>query len=108
MAIRDREQVDANQELIAFGVACLFGAFNQSQTVSGSFSRSALNYDMGSKTQAHGIFTSLLMIFSLLLFTKVFEFLPKCILAAMILSSVRSLFDYGEVIYLWKVSVCVL
>jgi len=53
--------------------------------------------------QMSSVFTAVLMILSLAVLTMVFEFLPKAILAAMILVSVRRLIDYRELIYLWKV-----
>jgi hypothetical protein len=39
------------QELVALGAANLVGAFGSSYPVSGSFSRTAVSYESGSKTQ---------------------------------------------------------
>ena len=75
----------------------------QSHTISGSFSRSAMNYEMNCATQASGFFTAILMILSLLFLTQVFAYLPTAILGAMILVSVKRLIAFQEVVYLFKV-----
>lgn len=59
---------------------------------------------MGAKTPLAGIATGTLVAICLLFLTPVFQHLPVFILACVVLLSVRSLFDYKEAIYLWKVS----
>lgn len=54
--------VDANQELIALGVGCLGGSFFQSHTISGSFTRSAINTELGAKTSMSVAFTGLFIV----------------------------------------------
>jgi len=61
-----------------------------------------VNSESGAKTQMSSIFTSLLIALTLLFLTPVFYFLPKAILGAIVLLSVKSLFEYKEAIYLWK------
>ena len=47
MAVRTRQRIDPDQELIGQGLANIAGSFTQSFPVSGSFSRSAVNLDAG-------------------------------------------------------------
>lgn len=95
-------KIDANQELLAIGISKIGGAFFQAIPTSASFTRSAVNSESGAKTQMSSIFTSILIGLTLLFLTPVFYYLPKAILAAIVLLSVKSLFEYKEAINLWK------
>ena len=95
-------KVNANQELIALGIGKIAGAFFQAMPSSGSFSRSAVNNEAGARTGMSSIITAILLCISLLFLTKLFYYLPTSILAAIILLSVKSLFDYKEAIRLWN------
>lgn len=95
--------INPNQELIALGVSKIGGAFFQSLPTSGSFTRSAVNNDSGAQTTISSIIAASLILLTLLFLTPLFYFLPKAILAAIILMAVRNLFDYEEAIRLWKI-----
>ena len=94
--------VNTNQELFALGISKVIGSLFSSIPSSGSFSRSAINGNSGSTTNISSIVTFILMAFALLFFMPLFTYLPKSVLAAIILISVFSLFDYKEAINLWK------
>lgn len=94
--------VRPNQELIALGISKIGGAFFQSLPTSASFTRSAINDSSGAKTGMASIFTALMIGITLLFLTQLFYYLPKAILAAIILLAVRNLFDYKEAVHLWK------
>ncbi|MFK8008455.1 MAG: SulP family inorganic anion transporter [Saprospiraceae bacterium] len=95
-------QIRANQELIALGISKIGGAFFQSIPTSGSFTRSAVNNEAGAQSGFASIFTALLIGLTLVFLTPLFYYLPKAILAAIILLSVKSLFDWKEAIHLWQ------
>merc|ERR1719193_2434251 len=96
-------EINANSELVAYGMASVVGSFFSGFPPAASFSRSALAFEMQARTPLHGIFTASLMCAALYL-TVAFKFLPKCVLAAVIVMSVRRLFLNGlnELIYLGK------
>ncbi len=50
-------KVDASQEMIAIGFSNIMGSFVSSYSVTGSFSRTAVNYASGVHTALGGIFT---------------------------------------------------
>lgn len=91
-----------NQELFAIGVSKIGGAFFQALPTSASFTRSAINEDAGGRTTISSMVTALLIVLTLLFLTPLFYYLPKAVLAAIILLAVRSLFDFKEAIFLWK------
>ncbi len=96
-------RVLANTELKAIGFAKIIGAFFQSFPSSGSFTRSAINGDAGAKTTVSSLVTVAVMLLTLLFLTGVFYYLPKSVLAGIILISVFGLFDITRVEYIWKV-----
>jgi len=96
-------EINANSELVAYGMSSLVGSFFLGFPPAASFSRSALCFEMQGRTPLHGIFTACLMCLALFL-TVAFKFLPKCVLAVVIVMSVRRLFLNGfkELVYLFK------
>jgi len=96
-------EISANSELVAYGMASLVGSFFSGFPPAASFSRSALAFEMQARTPLHGIFTASLMCIALYL-TVAFKYLPKCVLAVVIVMSVRRLFLNGwkELTYLVK------
>lgn len=103
LASKHKYEIDAGQELISLGVANVLGSMTSSYPVTGSFSRSAVNNQTGAQTQLAGMITGCLLLVTLLALTKVFEFLPKFSLAAIVISSVTNLVDYKEFFHLIKV-----
>ena len=94
-------KVDSNQELIALGLANVGGAFFQSYPVTGGFSRTAVNDQAGAKTGMASIISALLIVLTLLFLTPLFYYLPKAILASVIMVAVFGLIDYKEAKHLW-------
>ncbi|UCD62209.1 MAG: sulfate permease [Flavobacteriaceae bacterium] len=97
----EEDQINANQELIALGSANMLGSFFQSFPVAASFSRSAIDNESGSKSTISGIFTVILVITTLIFLTPLFYYLPKAILASIIMVSVFGLIDLAYAKRLW-------
>ncbi|HMQ47789.1 MAG TPA: solute carrier family 26 protein [Saprospiraceae bacterium] len=95
-------QVDANQELMALGLANFGAAFFQGYAVTGGFSRTAVNDQAGAKTGLASIISASLIVLTLLFLTPLFYYLPNAVLAAVILVAVSSLIDYKEARHLWE------
>jgi len=94
--------IDANQELVALGASNMIGSFFKSYPVTASFSRSAINNEAGAKTNLAAIFSVIMVVLTLLFFTPMFYFLPKAILASIIMVSVFGLIDFIYPRELWK------
>jgi sulfate permease, SulP family len=95
-------QVKPNQELIGLGLANIGGALFQSYPVTGGFSRTAVNDQAGAKTGLASIISAVLIILTLLFLTPLFYYLPKAILASVIMVAVFGLIDVKEAAHLWK------
>ncbi|MFC1812038.1 SulP family inorganic anion transporter [Thermodesulfobacteriota bacterium] len=102
ISAKTKQKVSVDQEFIGQGLANLIGSFFQSYPVSGSFSRTAINYAAGAKTGISSVISSLSVILALLFLTPLFTFIPKAALAALVISAVLLLFNPKEVFVLWK------
>ncbi len=102
LATRKRQKIDPNQELIGLGAANLGAAFTSGYPVTGSFSRSVVNFTSGANTQLSAIITALLISVVLIFFTPVLYHLPKAILAVIIIVAVSKLIDFGPFFSSWK------
>lgn len=98
------DEVDADQELKALGLANLAGAFFQAYPVTGGFSRTAVNAQAGARSGLAGLVTAAAVAITLLFLTPLFHFLPKGVLAAIILTAVIGLVEVKEARHLWHVS----
>jgi len=104
-AIEERNnetKMDANQELVALGASNIVGSFFQSYPVAASFSRSAINNEMGSKSNLSGLITMTIVVITLFFLAPLFYYLPNAILAAIIMVSVYRLIDFEYPRALWK------
>jgi SulP family sulfate permease len=94
--------IDPNQELIALGTANIVGSFFQSYPTTGGFSRTAVNDQAGAKTGMAALITSLIVGLTLLFFTHWFFYLPKAVLASIIVVAVVNLIDFKFAFRLYK------
>ncbi len=102
MQARHRDYaLDANQELIALGMANIGGSFFSSFPVTGGFSRTAVNDQAGARTGLASIVSAVLIIVTLLFLTPLFYYLPNAVLAAVIMVAVYGLIDHKEARHLW-------
>ncbi len=104
LASRRREKVDANRELFALGMADVGAAFTGGYPVTGGFSRSVVNFSAGVRTPLGSVITALLVAVSVLFLTPLFFYIPKAVLAAIIVVAVTTLIDVKTPIRLWKYS----
>jgi len=104
IAAKTGQSLDPNQELIGQGLANILGAFSHSYPISGSFSRSAVNLQAGAQTGFSSVFTSAVVVVSLLFFTPLLYHLPQCTLAAVIMMAVIGLIHPSSFVHSWKVA----
>ena len=103
-ARRNRYEIDANQELIAFGTCNIASGLAQGFPVTGADSRTAVNNAMGGKTQLVGIVAAGSMLLILLFLTEPLGYVPTAALAAVIMVSAVGLFDFKELRNLYEIS----
>lgn len=93
MESKHGNELRANQELIALGMANIVGAFFKSYPTTGSFTRTAINDLSGAKTGLANLVSAVLVGLTLLFLTPLFYYLPNAVLAAIIIVAVFGLVD---------------
>lgn len=101
MAAKSKDRIDPNQELIGQGLGNICGSFFQSYPASGSFSRSAVNFNAGAKTGFSSVVTALIVVITLLFLTPLLYHLPKATLAAVVIMAVFGLINFTAVKHIW-------
>jgi SulP family sulfate permease len=86
-----KQKISANQELIGQGAANVASGLFGGYPIAGSFSRTAVNFDAGAKTGVASIVVSIVVLLTLLLLTPYLYYLPKTILAAIVIGAVMQL-----------------
>ncbi|KAL0681337.1 hypothetical protein Bca4012_048184 [Brassica carinata] len=102
-AVMKNEQTDGNKEMIAFGLMNIIGSFTSCYLTTGPFSKTAVNYNAGTKTPMSNIVMGFCMMLVLLFLAPVFSYTPLVALASIIMSAMLGLIDYEEMYHLFKV-----
>jgi len=102
MAAQTGQKLDPNQELIGQGLANMLGSIGSSYSVSGSFSRSAVNLQAGAVSGISSVVTSVMVVITLLFFTPLLYHLPQAVLAAVIMMAVIGLVNVKGFVHSWK------
>ncbi len=102
LAMKRRERIRPDQELIALGVANLAASISAGQPVTGGVSRSVVNMDAGAQTPAAGLMTAIGMLLATVFLAGWLSELPRLILAATIVVAVLSLFDLSVFFHTWQ------
>lgn len=84
------------------GLCNILGAFVSSMPATGSFTRTAVNNTSGVKTTLGGIVTGCLVLLALGLLTQTFYYIPKTVLAAVIISAMFFMVEVELFVTLWK------
>ncbi|CAJ1421782.1 unnamed protein product [Effrenium voratum] len=103
LAKQHGQQLSSSQEMLALGAANILGSVWTAYPSSGSFSRSAVCNSTGGSSQLAGLVSAGLSLLALLYLTPLFYYLPKFVLAAIVVSSVTKLVAYDVAISLFKV-----
>jgi SulP family sulfate permease len=101
-AKQDEYRIRPNQELVALGIGNMVGSLFKAYPSTSSFSRSAINQESGATTGMAALISVGMVIVTLLFLTPVFYYLPKAVLAAIIIVAVFGLVNVKEGIHLWK------
>ncbi len=101
---RKGERWDQDQDLLGQGLAKIAAGFSGAFATSSSFSRSALNLYAGAQTGWATVFSALVVLIALLVFTPVLRHVPQPVLAAIVVAAVLGLLKPREFMRLWAIS----
>ncbi|MCU0302777.1 MAG: SulP family inorganic anion transporter [Thermoanaerobaculales bacterium] len=91
------ERLDVNQELVGQGMANIAAGLFSGYACSGSFTRSAINFQSGARSQISGVFCGVFVIIGVLAFGPAAAFLPRAALAGMIMVIAYRMVDWHGV-----------
>jgi len=91
------ERLDINQELVGQGMANMAAGLFSGYACSGSFTRSAINFQSGARTQLSGVFCGFFVLAGVLAFGPAAAFLPRAGLAGMIMVIAYRMVDWHGV-----------
>jgi high affinity sulfate transporter 1 len=101
-AHRHNYKIDANQELLALGMANLGNGLMQGFPISGSASRTVIGDAVGSKSQLFSLVAIASVIIVLLFFRPVLALFPQAALGAIVIYAATKLIEIPEFIRLYR------
>ena len=100
IAHKSRQTLDYNQQCLAEGLGNLVGGFFRCMPGSGSLTRTAINYQAGAKTRFSGVFAALVIAVAVLALAPLAAFIPKAVLAGLLIVAAARLFDLERLRYM--------
>ncbi|MEN8171485.1 MAG: SulP family inorganic anion transporter [Chloroflexota bacterium] len=97
IASQSGQRLDTNQEFVGQGLANIAAGFFSGYTVSGSFTRSMINYQSGARTPFSSVFSGIFVLIAMLIFGPLAAFVPRAALASVLFVSAYSLIDKVEI-----------
>jgi SulP family sulfate permease len=85
LAAQSGDRVDLNQQMLSMGTANFACAFGGGMAVSGSLTRSVLNFKSGAQTAMSSVFSGLLIVAGLFLLGRFIGYIPKPALAMLVI-----------------------
>ncbi|XVE65959.1 hypothetical protein DITRI_Ditri08aG0042200 [Diplodiscus trichospermus] len=95
--------IDGNKDMIAFGIMNIAGSCTSCYLTAGPFSRTAVNFNAGSKSAVSNIVMATAVMFTLLFLTPLFHYTPLVVLSSIIIFAMIGLLDYEAAIHLWEI-----
>ncbi|XP_060593517.1 prestin-like [Ruditapes philippinarum] len=92
LAKKHNYEVNANQELLAFGMASIASSFMSSVAPMAALSRAVVGDKVGVKSQVAGLVSCSLLLVVLYVIGPYFKTTPKCVLASVIVVSLQAMF----------------
>ncbi len=96
IAAKSGQHLASNQEFVGQGLASIAAGFFSGYTVSGSFTRSAINYEAGGRTPLANVFSGLFVLVSMMIFAPLAVYLPRTALAGVLLVTAYGMVDRQE------------
>ncbi|HEY9767253.1 MAG TPA: solute carrier family 26 protein [Coleofasciculaceae cyanobacterium] len=101
-ANRNNYKIDANQELLALGVANLGNGLMQGFPISSSGSRAVIGDSLGSKSQLFSLVAMVAVIIVLLFLRPVLALFPNAALGAIVIYAATKLIEVSEFVRLYR------
>jgi len=95
-------EIDPDRELIGLGLSNVASALSGGFPSFGSLSRTPVNYITGARTRFAGVITAMLVLTVVLFLTPLLRYMPKPVMAAIIIVAVSKMADFAEFYVIWQ------
>lgn len=96
IAARSGQHLSTNQEIFGLGLGNFFSAFIGAMPISGSPSRSSLNYESGAQTRLAAVFNCLFVYLMIVAFGFLIRHIPVTTFAALLLVSASNIVNFKQ------------
>ncbi len=96
------QRLDSNQEFVGQGLANIACGIFSGYTTSGSFTRSAVNYESGAQTGLSSVFSGIFVLLAMLVFAPFAVYVPRTALAAVLIVTAYGMVDRKEMVRIWN------
>jgi SulP family sulfate permease len=104
IALKTGQHIQGNQEFIGQGLSNVVGSFFSSYTATGSFNRSAVNYQAGARTPMAAILAALLLPLLVFVFGPLATYLPYAVMAGLLMLVGWGLVDLHHAKHIFQTS----
>lgn len=102
IASQTGQRLNSNQEFVGQGLANIACGLFSGFTCSGSFTRSAVNFEAGARTGLASVFSGLFVLVATLLLAPLAAYVPRTALAAVLLVTAYNMVDRREMARIWR------
>jgi SulP family sulfate permease len=96
------QRLDSNQEFVGQGLANVAAGFFSGYPCSGSFTRSAVNFDAGGRTPLASLFSGVFVLIAMLVFAPFAAYVPRTALAGVLILTAFSMIKREEIVRIWR------
>lgn len=101
-ATQTGQRLDSNQEFVGQGLSNIFAGFFSGYPCAASFSRTAVNLEVGAKTPLSAVFSSIFVLVAIFVLAPLTAFLPRAALAGVLIITAYSMIDRAEIARIWR------
>jgi SulP family sulfate permease len=96
------QRLDSNQEFVGQGLANIAAGFFSGYPCSGSFTRSAVNYEAGGQTRMAALLSGVFVLIATLLLAPFTAYVPRAALAGVLILTAYSMINRDEIARIWR------
>lgn len=97
LAAKTGSSVNLNQNMLSMGISNIVSAISSGMPVSGSLTRSMLNWSSGAATPLSSIFSGTMIVLGILVLGPLVQFIPKASLATIVIIVGLSLLNFKQI-----------
>jgi SulP family sulfate permease len=99
---QSNQRLDSNQEFVGQGLANVATGLFSGYPCSGSFTRSAVNFDGGARTRLASVFSGIFVLIAMLAIAPLAAYVPRAALSGVLILTAYSMIDKKEIARIWR------